>query len=170
MKSSERLLLSLFLIVLLAGGGVVLWTLYRERRDAFTAEKQSLELSLVEVDALLEDESLWTDRATLLSTRQPRFTTREEIDNAIFEDARSGDDAGVVTTDVQLIEPVQTEHYAQAGVSLKAEGTVEDVFRWLHRLQSPETFRVVRSFKANPHPDENEKIVCEIELLRWYAR
>jgi hypothetical protein len=170
MKSGERMLLSVFLLLALAAGGILLWNLYRERRGLLATEHQQLELGLVEDESLMEDESLWADRSALIAANQPRFTTREEIDNAIFTDTRSGEEMGVVTTGFQPIEPVETAHYVQAGVDLKAEGTVEAVFRWLHRLQSPETFRVVRAFKANPHPEENEKIVCEIKLLRWYAR
>lgn len=168
MKASERFLLTSFLVLLLFGGAVILWDLYRDRKALLIDERESLELNLVEIEALLEDEAIWTQRAALLEEKQPRFTTREAIDNAIFEDARSGEDANVTTSEIKLIEPVATPQYVQAGVTLKAEGTVEDVFRWLHELQSPDTFRVVRSFKANPHPEEDETIQCDIELLRWY--
>lgn len=169
MKASERLLLTAFLVLLLFGGAVILWDLYRDRKETLVTEQEQLELDLVEIEALMEDQEKWTARAELLEQNQPKFTSRENVDNAIFADAQSGDGANVSVSEIKLVEPMSTPYYVQAGVNLKAEGTVEDVFRWLHHLQSPETFRVVRSFKANPHPDEDEKIQCEIELLRWYA-
>jgi hypothetical protein len=169
MKSSERLLLTSFLVLLLLGGAFILWDLYRDRKDLLVAERAQLELDLVEIETLLEDEEMWTARAAMLAESQPAFTTRADIDNAIFEDAQSGEAANVTTSEIKLIEAVTTPQYVQAGVTLKAEGTLEDVFRWLHQLQSPDTFRVVRRFKAVPHPEEDEEIQCDLELLRWYA-
>lgn len=169
MKASERLLLSAFLTLLLVGGAVILWDLYRDRKALLIDDRERMELELVEIEALMEDKATWTARAEMLAQTQPAFTSRADADNAIFADAQSGDAANVATSEIKLIEPVITPHYVQSGVTMRATGTVEDVFRWLHGLQTPETFRVVRSFKATPHPEENEQIECEIELLRWYA-
>lgn len=169
MKASERYLLGAFLGILLLGGAVVLWDLYRDRMALLREEYNRLELDYAEVEALLEDRDRWVRRGEWLDHTQPAFTNGEEIDNAIFEDAEAAEAAGVQTAEVQLIPRVTTPQYIQAGVTLKAEGTVESIFRWLHDLQTPETFRVVRGFKAEPHPDEDERIQCQFALLRWCA-
>ena len=60
MKASERLLLTAFLVLLLFGGAVILWDLYRDRKETLVTEQEQLELDLVEIEALMEDQEKWT--------------------------------------------------------------------------------------------------------------
>ncbi len=170
MKSSERLLLSLFALLLLGGGALVMWDLYRDRRDALMDEHDRIELEMVEVEALLEDREFWTERAAWLGENLPVFTSRDQIDNAIYQDAQAVDAAGVTTSSIQLLDGEESPDYAQARVSANAQGTVEDVFTWLHELQQPASFRSVRNLKITPDPEDDSLIICELELVRWYAK
>lgn len=169
MKASERLLLTLFAVLLLGGGALVMWNLYGDRRDALEIEKDGLILELVEIDDLLEERDLWLKRADWLEANQPPYASRDQIDNAIFEDAQAINAVGVTTSGIQLLDAVETPHYVEASVSLTAKGTVEDVFGWMHELQRPEEFRSIRRLTVSSDPEDDALIVCELELAHWYA-
>jgi hypothetical protein len=64
---------------------------------------------------------------------------------------------------------VTSPYFTQAGVSLSASGDLASVFRWLHDLNRPENFRVIRNIKVGPDKDKAENIVAQFELLRWYT-
>ncbi len=170
MKASERLLLSLFALLLLGGGALVMWDLYRDRRDALTDEREMLELEMVEIDALLEDREFWLERAAWLEENVPAFTSDDQVSNAVYQDAQAVDAQGVITSGIQLLDTAEVAEYVLARVSLTASGTVEDVFGWLHELQQPESFRSVRNVRISPDPEDEELIICEMELVRWYAK
>ncbi|MCB1061341.1 MAG: hypothetical protein KDN20_00305 [Verrucomicrobiae bacterium] len=169
MKASEKLLLTLFAVLLLGGGALVMWDLYRDKRDALSDERDLLTLEMVEIEALLEERDLWMERADWLEENQPPYASRDQIDNAIFEDAQAVNADGVTTSAIQLLDAVETPHYVEASVSLTATGTVEDVFGWLHELQRPEEFRSIRRLEVGSDPEDDALIVCDLELSRWYA-
>ncbi|MCB1231830.1 MAG: hypothetical protein KDN19_16295 [Verrucomicrobiae bacterium] len=170
MKASERLLLSLFAVLLLGGGALVMWDIYRDRRDALTEEHERLELEMVEIDALLEDRDFWLERAEWLDRNLPVFTSERDMSDVIYQDAQAVDAVGVTTSGIQLLEASEGAGYVQARVSLTAKGTVEDVFGWLHELQQPDAFRSVKNIRVTPDPEDEELINCEFELVRWYAK
>ena len=169
MKASERRLLGAFLLMLLLGGTVLLVDIYRKKATAMDEQRQGYEEDLVEIDALLEMRDQWMTRNDWLRANQPPFTSREQVDNEIFEDAKARDFEGIEVSGIKFLEPVSTPHYEQAGVSLTVSGSLESVFRWIHRVQRPEEFRVVRNVRVIPDEEENGRIRCSLQLLRWYA-
>ena len=155
--------------MLLLGGTLILVDIYRKKADALKLRRGELELALVEIDALLEDRVEWTTRNDWLRANQPAFTSRELIDQQIFEEANARKVEGIEVSEIKLLEPLSTPHYEQAGVSLVVTGSLEAVFRWLHAVQRPTQFRVVRNVTVIPDEEENGLIHCSLQLLRWYA-
>ena len=147
-----------------------MYDLYRDRRDALSDEKDQLELQMVEIEALLEERDFWMQRSDWLGENVPPFTSEDQISNAIYQDAQAQDAPGVATSGIQLLDTAEVADYVQARVSLTATGTVEDVFGWLHELQRPDSFRSVKNIRITPDSEDEEFIICELELVRWYAK
>ena len=168
MKPRERILLGLFIItvpvtVLAIGGDI-----YRKARAEWVDKRNKTEMKLAVMEALVEDGRLWETRGDWLMQNQPKYTTRDTIDNHIFSTVKAAP-SGVAVSDIKLIEAKETEHWIQAGVRLTGKGTLEDVFRWINQLQSPENFFVIKSLRVLPEKKTLNVIQCEIELVRWYA-
>jgi len=161
--------LGFFLVALLLGGTGILVDIYRKKSAAIEQRKGELELALVEIDALLEDREDWRVRDDWLRSNQPKFTSRDQIDQQIFEDANARGVEGVEVSNIKLLEPVSTAYYEQAGVSLMVTGSLESVFSWVHAVQRPNEFRVVRNIRVIPDADDAGNIRCSLQLLRWYA-
>jgi len=169
MKPSEKRLLFGLLAMLFLGAGVIGSDYYFKKRDALLAEKSNLDNEWIKIETLFEEKEVWEMRAEWLGKHQPVFTSTEEIDQAIFKEALAAEVEGVTTTKHTLLPTATTPYYTQAGVSLSATGDLASVFRWLHDLNRPESFRVIRNIKVGPDKDEAENIIAQFELLRWYT-
>lgn len=169
MKASEKRLLFTLLGMLLLGGLLLGADQYRKRRESLLAEKDRLESEWIVIETLFEEKETWEIRGRWLAENQPAFTSSEKIDQDIYEEALAKDVEGVTTSKQTLMPTVTTPDYVQAGVSLSASGTLADVFRWIHGLHRPESFRVIRNLKVAPDKEQAGKVIAQFELLRWYA-
>ena len=168
LKKSERRLFALFLFTLFCAASWYLWKYYSDRRAAADDLAHQLLLEEAEIETLLEQRDQWLQRDAWLETHQPQFTSRDQVDNQLLEEARASGVPGVRTGEFVLIEPTESSAYLQSGVRFVARGSLQDVFTWLHQLQRPEEFRVVRSLSVSSVKDDPTAIKCEVELLRWY--
>ncbi len=142
---------------------------YFDRRDALLAEQANLENEWVVIETLFEEKELWEMRADWLAEQQPEFNSTEEIDQNIYQEALAEKVDGVTTSKLSLLPTLTTPDYVQAGVSLTASGDLASIFRWIHSLNQPEAFRVIRNLKVAPDKEKPEDVIAQFELLRWYA-
>ena len=169
MKKREKQLLILVITIAVLGGAFIGWDFFSKKRDLLRAERGRLETELIRVDALLEEKEMWESRNTWLTANLPTYESIGQIDQAVFQVAEAKDIDGVSSKPSSPLPNVQTDYYTQAGIALRVEGKHEDIFRWLYDLKRPDQFYVVRNLKVTPHKKDSEKIVCQFELLRWYA-
>lgn len=169
MKASEKRLLFALLAMLFLGAVVIGSDFYFDKRDTLIAERSTLDTEWVEIEALFEEKEIWEMRAEWLEQHQPKFTSSEQIEQEVYKMALAEEVAGVTTSKQTLLPTTTTPDYVQAGVSLSASGDLASVFRWIHSLNRPEDFRVIRNIKVQPDKEKAENIVANFELLRWYA-
>lgn len=169
MKASEKRLLFILLGMFFLGAIVIGSDYYLDRRDLLLAERAELENEWVRIETLFEEREVWEIRSAWLSQNQPAFTTAEEVEQGIYQEALAKGVDGVSTSKRTLLPTLTTPDYVQAGVALTAAGDLKDVFRWLYDLNRPEAFRVIRNLKVVPDKEAPEKIIATFELLRWYA-
>ena len=168
MKKSEKILLSLFALTLLVIGGGIGFDQWRKTKASVIEEKWNLELQLAEIETLIEEADLWQNRSQWLQAHQPVYSTRDTIDNHIFQTVKHPV-GNVSIGNIKLIEGKQSDHWVQAGARVVATGTMPEVFGWLHQLQSPKNFYVIENLKVIPDKKSLDVIQCEFELIRWYA-
>ena len=167
LKAREQRLLFAFIATLFLTATWYTWKFFKSNRDrAFEVEHQ-LSLQEAEVEVLLEERDKWTRRSEWLEAYQPAFTSRGEVQNELYQEAQA-DVEGVEVSDIDLLEQIETPDYIQAGVSFVAKGTLVDVFKWLHSLQQPESFRVIRTLRVVPDREDPSLVQCDVELLKWY--
>lgn len=167
MKKREKILATIFLFTFLTLGGGIGFDLYSRKKEALIEKKWALELKLAEYETLLEEAGLWETRENWLDSSQPRYTTRDTIDNYVFKMVKNPP-SGVTVSKLKLIEGSKSDHWVQAGVGLLAQGTLKEVFAWLYELQSPDNFFVIENLKVTPEKKTLDVIQCEFELVRWY--
>jgi len=169
MKRREQILLLLFLSL---GGFVLtyqLWQVFSSRLQALQEREHALELRKVETEIYLERRDFWLARLEWLEETQPQIPRADQVDNQLVNLAQASKLPAVSTENLKLLDPVETPFYRQAGIAFTARGRLPDLFAWLHGLQKPDQFYAIRRLKVVPDKSEPDKVVCDVELLRWYA-
>lgn len=169
MKRSEMVLLSVFALVAAGALTYKLWQVFSQRLDDLQQREHAVEMQQAEAEIYLERRDLWLARLEWLKKTQPGMGPADQVDNELVNLARNPGTGEVVTEKLELKEPVETASYKQAGIQFTAKGKLKDIFTWLHGLQKPEEFRAVRQIKVVPDQTAPDKVICEVELLRWYA-
>lgn len=168
MKPREKVILILFILTLLGSALAIGSDLYRKSRQVILEEKWQIELELAEMETLVAEASLWESRSNWLRANQPKFESRDAVDNHIFSIIKSSPPE-VEVSKISLIAGDSSDHWIQAGVQVTAKSTLKSMFQWIHRLQSPDNFFVVEYLRVLPDPKELDRIICEFKLVRWYA-
>ena len=143
--------------------------LFLKKRTHLLAEQDQLKTDWITIETRLEEKELWSIRSNWLENQQPVSTSPEKMDQAIFQEAQGTDAEGVTATNQTLLPTHHSPHYIQSGVSVVAEGNLPNVFRWLHRLEQPGDFRLIRNLKVTPAKENPDAVTANFELLRWYA-
>lgn len=169
MKRSEMILLTVFVAVAALALTYKLWDVFSLRLEDLAGREHATEMRQAETEVYLERRDLWLARLEWLKKHQPAMGPADQVDNELVNLARSPAGGQVTTEKLELLDPVETSSYRQAGIEFTARGKLKDIFSWLHGLQKPEDFRAIRRLKVVPDQTAPDKVVCEVELLRWYA-
>lgn len=169
MKTNEKRLILVSLALAAGLGGLLLSRHLGDWRRSQQQREERLRLARTEADALLAEATLWKARGAWLDSHQPAMKSDLDADNILFESLLvKAQSAGVEVVTKQYQEPVKTERYHQAGVTLTVKGELPSVFQWIWSVQAPAEFCVVPLMTVKPDKDDPAKITCAIQFWRWY--
>ena len=132
---------------------------------------RQLELQQLEIGDLLAERELWQARAEWLQTRQPVFTTRDQVDLELLGAVRTAAQKhGIELVKETLPEAEDHPQYVEAVARVEAKGDLEAILRWLYELQKPQEFRAVTFFELIPEKEDPTMLNCEAQVERWYAK
>ncbi len=165
----EKVLLWVLVGLVSLGGVVILSSRYFEEKDFLLAERDRLETEWITIQTLLEEREVWEARSGWLEEKQPEFEKTQQIEKDIFDLVLDVKVPGVATSEQRLLSTETSPYFTQAGVAVTAQGKLPALFSWLHQLDPPGTFRVIRDLKLAPAKEEPEELTARFELIRWYA-
>ena len=157
-------LLGLFFIAANVVGGVKLL----EKKKAIARERDRLEALETDLESLLESRARYREFGEWIATHQPVFENRESMEKEMLAAADGAEAFGITITGKDLLEIEELDQAIQSGIWLRAEGSLEGLLQWLHELQQPEKFRVIRKLRLIPGGEVPSTLQCEFLLLRWY--
>lgn len=169
MKASEKRLLSLFLLLLAAVGGMVLTQRLKAWQHNVEVKEHKLSLERMETEGMLAQASEWKAAAAWLAEHQPPAKDKTDADNELYQTVRQkAEGAGLSVSNEQFQPSEDTDYYHQSGVTLTVKGELPSVFRWLYSMQSPTMFAVIPSLKVKTDKDDDKKVQCDIIFWRWF--
>jgi len=170
MKASERrLILILGVLALLCLTALIVRSLLILQRS--TARRvQSLELRQIESRAMLAEAGLWKARLEWLKEHQPPMASENQASEELLEAVLSLANKHHLTVQKkQLHEVSGLSFYREVGVTLTMLGDLPDVFRWMHALLTPESFRLVSQLKILPDAKDPSKVLVIVRIDRRHA-
>ncbi|MEZ5385122.1 MAG: GspMb/PilO family protein [Prosthecobacter sp.] len=170
MNSRERRLIFLLMtLAALCAGAIATQSLLKKQR-MLARREDSLTLKKQESAAMLAEAGLWKSRLQWLQAHQPPVSSDNQASQALLDELLASASQNDLTVQKkQLHETIQTGFYREIGVTLTLAGDVPDVFRWLHGLLSPESFRMVSLLKIIPDPQAPSKVSVTSRISRRHA-
>lgn len=169
-RREQTLALALGTILLLGGfafGFVKLnaWKKEIERRD------YSMMQDRVRAEELLQQKEYWMTRSDWLAKKQPVFIKRADANNELLDIVtKTAKEAGVSAGPPQPQQLDERLGLKAAGVTVNATGELEQILRWLYKLQqSPEAFISIEGMTLKPDQEDLKKVmVNDLHVKKWY--
>jgi hypothetical protein len=176
MNARERKLMWGFGGALLVFGAMFLSTVGISWAKELFAENDRLRDRVSELRQLVDSRSDWEERENWLDETVPHFASRQEASAALLESLENLDRTGISLQSRQLTEPAGDKNDEQTGnsyfeatsVKLELEAPEAALYRWIHQLHQPDTFRGVTSLTIE-RADEG-RLRAEIDLTQFYLQ
>jgi len=143
--------------------------------QAFLNRQRTLQSSIVRLQgeltegrAILEEKTVWQERAAWLDAKQPGDDTTTTDDDAKFYEfvENSAKNAGLTYTRRDAGQRQSDGAYAEVVDSSQVKGKMEALVKWLNELQQPEAFRAIKQISVKS--GEPPEVIAEVEVARWY--
>lgn len=135
---------------------------------SWRADIEQLETQIAASEQVMEEAPYWNARQEWIASH-PLPVFDESQSTAVFlQDIDSGLRQQNLKVDSKV--PMAAELFgslATIDVELKVEGRLEDIVRWLHAVQQPGQYHLVRRFKLNQAGNKNT-MQMEIRLGRVF--
>lgn len=141
---------------------------FLNRQQALQGNIIRLQGELTEGRAILEEKTVWQERAAWLDAKQPGDDTTTTDDDAKFYEfvETSAKNAGLTYTRRDAGQRPSEGAYAEVVDSSQVKGKMEALVKWLNELQQPEAFRAIKQISVKS--GEPPEVVAEVEVARWY--
>lgn len=168
LNSNEKQLATIFGFLLIAYAhwwGYGEWQLWEKR-----AKTKEVDLQAEKNAALIfmEQKDLWNERLDFLTKNQPKAADPDLASASLIDlIQKSAQTHQLTITDTTLLPAKPLAFAFQTTATVKLTGKFENVIRWLHQLQSPQSFIALErtSIKSDANPPQ---VTAEFELSRWY--
>ncbi len=170
MSSREKSLLSLLLLAGFLMFNFFLYSQFKQKKSTFetslnTAKTQlQLALNIQANSDQYSDEMQWlADHAPAPTDDQ---TVQGQLQAYIDQEARA---AGLEIKGKQRFLPTDTKgtYYHRAQIEITVTGKEQDLYKWLHTINDPTTFRAATQILLRPNTDD-KLIDCTAIISQWF--
>ncbi|MEZ0389439.1 MAG: GspMb/PilO family protein [Verrucomicrobium sp.] len=168
MRPSERRLVIIFCAMLIFVAGLIGSQQLLSWQRALKSGEDKADLARMESEILMAQSADWNARADWINQTQPTLKDALEANQELSRAEDLARERGLETINKQLLEPEKTDVFQQIGFTMTVKGQLPEVFRWLHRMQSPADFRVIPSLKVAPDKQDANLVVATVQFWRWY--
>ena len=141
---------------------------FLNRQNALQGSIARLQGELTESRAVLEEKSIWQERANWLDANQPGDDTTTTDDDAKFYEfvETSAKNAGLTYTRRDAGQRPSEGPLAEVVDSSQVKGKMDALVKWLNELQQPDAFRAIKQISVKS--GEPPEVIAEVEVARWY--
>lgn len=166
-REKTLLMVILVMVVLLAHIAGIKWYM-----SSYQAKQQGVnELGIraasyrssAETGEMIADEIQW------LSEHEPDPSTFEDTESELLKFlVQSSSTLGITARDQKLI-PLEDsgQKYRRVKIEISANGTEEQIYKWLVAIHQPEDFRAVTQIVMQPVSKDDGLIACTLTAEQW---
>lgn len=170
MKASERRLLMILGVLVAVCSGAILSQRFLLKQHTIERREHTQELKRMETQVMMAEADLWKQRLDWLRKMQPPMSSVNQASEELLETLlATAAGQGLAVQKKQLHEPVMAAFYRETGVTLTVKAPLPSVFRWMHGLLAPESFRVVSQLKITPDAANPAEVIAVMHVSQLHA-
>ncbi len=171
MKSSEKLLLTLFGVALFVVANLIGEQVFARKKDEAKEQIKAHQLNLARYEGQLAFAQNAGKRRSWLGKVQPSFVSEESAASELEAHIKgSADIAGAELERIVPNEPDRSQPgWVIVSFTVRGKGTPEDVTRFVSQLQSREGFVAVPRIKMDSDPRDPSILRVDGTIARWYS-
>jgi len=170
LNSRER-----FLIYFLSGALFLLgnWMVFgslARRNVGLQADLAAKRSEIKSMQALVTGAEEEARREAWLNATQPKLTNPEQAGVELLAQVKELARANEVLLESPELGRVETQPACRSvSVQLSAKGSWGNLVKFLHAVQTPESFIVFDSATLQVDPSNAKRMACQLKIAKWYA-
>ncbi|MFC5050018.1 hypothetical protein ACFPK9_05280 [Rubritalea spongiae] len=169
MNKREKSLLTMILVMVVLFAHIlgIKWYMTAYRQKEQTVNELGIRAasyrSSTETAAMIADEVKW------LSEHEPEPSTVESSESELLKFLESSSsEVGLSATGQKLI-PIEDsgEVYRRVKIEVSANGTEEQIYKWLVAIHQPTEFRAVTQILMKPVSNDESLVSCTLTAEKW---
>lgn len=121
-------------------------------------------------ETLFSEREMWEQRDLWLEQNQPRLESEGTASVQLLEQIKSAaQKSGVQLENPAIVPPESAEFYRSVPVSVETKSTWQALLRFLHAVQSPQSFIVFENSNLQIDSGDPSQMRGRFRLGKWYA-
>ena len=171
MSSREKNLLSLLLFAGFLIFNFFLFAQFKQKKSLFESNLNTAETNLqLAINNQLNSEQ-YTEQMQWLIENEPEPTNGETVQGQLqaFIDNQARM-ANLTIKGKQRFLPTDTQgnYYHRAQIEISVTGQEQNLYRWLHTINEPSTFRAATQIRLSPNTTDDALIDCTAIISQWF--
>lgn len=170
MSAREKKLLSLLLVAGFLIVNFFLYTLYVQKRIAYTNDLNAAKASLQQAIAFSESADQLAEDMDWLAKNEPQPAAYQDVQTALqqFAEAQARNNGLTIKSQELLPTDESGVHYNRAQVRINLTGQEQNLYRWFDAINDPAAFRTAYQIRMTPNGQDDTLIDCSATLSQWF--
>ena len=170
LSARERLLIFIVAGILFAVGNLTLFSSLLNRHTRIKADLAQKQSEIKLMKALLTESEPTAARNAWLVANQPPLTNSLQAGAKFLEEIKETARANEVLLEHPDLGNLEVKAaYRSVTVQVTAKSSWAGLIKFLHSMQSPERFIVVKIENLQVDPGNASRMACKFTIAKWYA-
>jgi hypothetical protein len=167
-RSNEKLYLGILLLIVFGAANWYGYKWYAGQMTDLNHKVNNLQADRDASETALKEIPLWTGRQAWLKTTQPTMTSEGDAKSAVLDYVEKGADSHHLKVVEQSLNDIQkTAAGMRVNVSIKVNGSMQNLVEWLAPLQRPDSFYAITLFSLKADSDQ-KSFDCTLQVARFF--
>jgi hypothetical protein len=172
MSSREKKLLSLLLIAGFIMLNFFLYSQYHQKKSIYETNLDTANNQLRQAISNQNNSELFTEQMQWLAENEPVPSNAQTVQGQLQELVEKEAQTAGLTLKPKSQEFIATDttgtYYHRAQMKISVTGREDSLYRWLHVINDPASFRAATQIRLTPNTQNDELIDCTAFISQWF--
>ena len=172
MSPREKKLLQMFAIAGFLILNFVVIGKYNSKSREVARQRSQAQQKLETAEKYRSSREQVTDQMDWLAKHEPEPAANQDVQTKLqqlCENEAKATGLTIISQKPQPTDSAQGLHFHRAKIQITVNGSEEALYRWLDRLNTPESLRIASTIRITPNQKDDTKIDCTATIEQWFV-